>query len=89
MAELVDKKIKAEFDKLVVKVKNGDVSKTPSINDKLKLYAWYKQALFGDIPSSDLDKSKDFTEKMKQEAWVKVKGMKKNEAMSLYIDYFK
>ena len=86
MSEDIDKKLKSEFDVLVIKVKKGDVSKNPSIADKLKLYAWYKQALFGDATG---DEPSDFTNKMKYDAWSKVKGMDKNKAMSLYIGYFK
>lgn len=89
MSENIDKKLKSEFDNLLIKVKNGDVAKKPSIADKLKLYAWYKQALFGDIKADAPSGVADFTEKMKHDAWSKVKGMDKSKAMSLYIAYFK
>ena len=67
MSESIDKNLKLEFDKLIIKVKNGDVSKTPSIADKLKLYSWYKQALFGDITEKEPAEATDFTKKMKHE----------------------
>lgn len=81
----MNKNLKSEFDEILKKVKNKEVDKTPGIADKLKLYAWYKQALFGDIKGTAPD---DITEKMKFTAWSKVKGMSKEEAMKLYIDYF-
>ena len=81
----MSKNLKAEFDEILKKVKNKEVDKTPGVLDKLKLYAWYKQALFGDVKGEAPD---DMTEKMKFEAWSKVKGMTKEDAMKNYIKYF-
>ena len=56
------KKLKQIFDECIKKVKSGEVSQKPSIADKLKLYAWYKQATKGDVKGDCPD---DMTEKLK------------------------
>jgi diazepam-binding inhibitor (GABA receptor modulator, acyl-CoA-binding protein) len=77
--------LKAQFDEIVEKVTNAEVDKDPGMADKLKLYALYKQATVGDAKG---DCPTDFTAKMKHQAWSKLKGMKKEDAMKKYIDYF-
>lgn len=79
--EIVEK----QFEALLEKVKNGQVSKQPSQQDKLKLYAWYKQAKEGDAHGERPD---DFVGGLKYDAWAKLKGMDKAAAMQAYIDYF-
>ena len=77
--------LKSQFDEIVKKVTNAEVNKDPGMADKLKLYALYKQATIGDIEG---ECPTDFTGKMKHQAWSKLKGMKKEDAMKKYIDYF-
>ena len=84
----MNKSLQAEFEDVLQKVKNKQVSKNPGMADKLKLYAWYKQALAGDLDIK-IDCPEDFVGKMKHQAWSSLKGMSKEEAMRKYIDYFK
>jgi acyl-CoA-binding protein len=50
----------------------------------LKLYAFYKQAVDGDV-SGDAPGMFDLVNKKKYEAWSKIKGLSSDEAMNGYI----
>lgn len=79
--------LKADFEKMLKRVKDKDVDKQPSQTEKLKLYAWYKQATEGDV-SGDAPGGMDIVGKAKHNAWSKVAGMSAEEAMQHYIDFF-
>ena len=57
-------------------------SLSPSQDEKLELYAFYKQAKEGDVSG---DRPGDFISGFKYDARLRVKGMKKEEAMKNYI----
>lgn len=80
--------LKKQFNDMVKAVADAKVDKKPSQTEKLKLYAWYKQAKEGDV-SVDAPGGMDIVGKAKHNAWSKVKGMSADEAMQNYIDFFK
>ena len=80
--------LKAGFENLVLRVREGTVSKQPTQTEKLKLYAWYKQATEGDV-KGEAPGGFDIVGKAKHKAWSEIKGMSVSDAMSHYIDFFK
>ncbi|GAA1924208.1 acyl-CoA-binding protein [Streptantibioticus ferralitis] len=61
------------------------LSKAPSNDIKLKLYAYFKQGIKGDNDTPEPGFI-DFTGKAKWKAWTEVKGMSKEEAQKKYIE---
>ena len=80
--------LKAEFEEVLRKVKNAEVSIQPTQTQKLQLYAWYKQATEGDVSEAAPTGLFDMVAKAKHAAWGRVKGMSKEQAMQSYIDFF-
>lgn len=60
------------------------LSKTPSNDDLLALYAFYKQATAGDV-SGSRPGMLDLKGRAKFDAWAGKKGMKKDDAMTQYV----
>jgi len=60
------------------------LSKAPSNDDLLELYALYKQATVGDATGSRPGMF-DLTGRAKFDAWAKRKGISKDDAMSKYV----
>ena len=80
--------LKRKFDEMVKKVAKGEVAlQEPTNQQKLAIYALYKQATKGDAPE-EADGS-DMISRAKHIAWGKHQGMSKDEAMKKYIAYFK
>jgi acyl-CoA-binding protein len=75
--------LKARFEQAMVDVKG--LSKRPSDNDMLALYALYKQATEGDV-SGKKPGMFDFVARAKFEAWEGLKGTSADDAMQSYID---
>ncbi len=75
--------LKARFEQAMVDVKG--LSKRPSDNDMLALYALYKQATEGDV-SGKKPGMFDFVARAKFEAWEGLKGTSADGAMQSYID---
>ncbi len=72
----------ATFEDAQKRVK--ELKKTPSTDDLLQLYAFYKQATAGDVTGSrpgmlDLQGRATF------DAWTGKKGMSKDDAMTKYV----
>ena len=59
------------------------LQKTPSNDDLLELYAFYKQATTGDVTGSRPGML-DLKGRAKFDAWTKKKGTSKDDAMSKY-----
>jgi len=57
----------------------------PDNETLLKLYAFYKQAILGDV-TGKRPSFTDLTGRAKYDAWTKVKGVTKDKAMQVYID---
>ena len=75
--------LKARFEQAMVDVKG--LSKRPSDNDMLSLYALYKQATEGDV-SGKKPGMFDFVARAKFEAWEALRGTSTEKAMQGYID---
>lgn len=60
-----------------------DLKKTPSNDDLLELYAFYKQATTGDVTGSRPGML-DLKGRAKFDAWTKKKGTSKDAAMTKY-----
>lgn len=75
--------LKARFEQAMVDVKG--LSKRPSDDDMLTLYALYKQATEGDV-SGKKPGMFDFVARAKFEAWEGLKGTSADDAMQSYID---
>jgi diazepam-binding inhibitor (GABA receptor modulator, acyl-CoA-binding protein) len=72
----------AKFEDAQARVKK--LSKTPSTDDLLELYALYKQATAGDV-SGSRPGMLDMKGRAKFDAWTKKKGSSKDDAMALYV----
>ncbi len=75
-----------EFEKAVAQSK--ELTKRPSNEELLQLYALYKQATDGDV-TGDRPGGFDFKAIAKFDAWAEVKGKSKEEAMKDYITLMK
>ena len=73
----------AAFDKAQADVKT--LTKRPSNDDMLALYANYKQATAGDV-SGSRPGMMDMVGRAKYDAWAKLKGTSKDAAMQKYVD---
>ncbi|HEY3405190.1 MAG TPA: acyl-CoA-binding protein [Ohtaekwangia sp.] len=71
-----------QFEAAVTRSK--ELTKRPSNEELLTLYALYKQATEGDV-SGDRPGGFDFKAIAKYDAWAEVKGKAKTEAMQEYI----
>ncbi|MEM9384656.1 MAG: acyl-CoA-binding protein [Pseudomonadota bacterium] len=60
------------------------LTKRPSDDEMLKLYALYKQASSGDV-SGSRPGMLDFVGRAKYDAWAKISGLDRDDAMRSYI----
>lgn len=74
--------LSAKFEDAQVRVKQ--LSKSPSTDDLLELYALYKQATAGDV-SGSRPGMLDMKGRAKYDAWAKKKGLGKDDAMTKYV----
>jgi acyl-CoA-binding protein len=72
-----------DFQAAQTKVKT--LSKTPSPDELLKLYALFKQATVGDVQGSRPGMM-DFKGRAKYDAWQGQKGVSADRAMQTYVD---
>jgi acyl-CoA-binding protein len=72
----------AQFEDAQTRAKN--LSKTPSTDDLLELYALYKQSTSGDV-SGSRPGMLDMKGRAKFDAWGKKKGTSKDDAMKAYV----
>ena len=75
--------IKAAFEQAQKDVKT--LTKRPSNDDMLFLYAHFKQAAEGDVKGSRPGML-DMVGRAKYDAWAKLKGTKADAAMQKYVD---
>jgi acyl-CoA-binding protein len=78
--------LKPLFEKALKDVKT--LTKRPSNDDLLTLYALFKQATDGDV-SGSRPGMLDMVGRAKYDAWAKLKGATKDSAMQKYIDKVK
>lgn len=74
--------LSAKFEDAQTRVKQ--LSKAPSTDDLLELYAFYKQATSGDV-SGSRPGMLDMKGRAKFDAWTKKKGLSKDDAMTKYV----
>lgn len=74
--------LSAKFEDAQTRVKQ--LSKSPSTDDLLELYALYKQATSGDV-SGSRPGMLDMKGRAKYDAWSKKKGTSKDDAMTSYV----
>lgn len=67
-------------------MKTFKASKSVSNDDKLKVYALFKQATVGDVNTDRPGGFFNFEANAKWDAWNGLKGMTKEEAMRQYIE---
>jgi acyl-CoA-binding protein len=72
----------ATFEDAQKRVK--ELTKSPSTDDLLELYAFYKQATAGDVAGSRPGML-DLKGRAKYDAWAKKKGTSKDDAMTKYV----
>jgi len=72
----------AKFEDAQVRVKQ--LSKSPSTDDLLELYALYKQSTAGDV-SGSRPGMLDMKGRAKYDAWATKKGTSKDDAMTKYV----
>lgn len=83
-----DNDLQSEFEKMALAVRNNTIDGfNPSNNQKLKLYAFYKQATEGDVVG-ECPSIINMVERAKWKAWNAVKGMDKTKAMQGYLAVF-
>ena len=63
-----------------------ELTKSPSTDDLLELYACYKQATTGDV-SGSRPGMLDMKGRAKFDAWTKKKGITKDDAMTKYVAF--
>ncbi len=74
--------LSAKFEDAQARVKK--LSKSPSNDDLLELYAFYKQATTGDVAGARPGML-DLKGRAKFDAWTKKKGTGKDDAMTKYV----
>nr|MBV6630557.1 acyl-CoA-binding protein [Oceanococcus sp. HetDA_MAG_MS8] len=79
--------LKAQFEAAVEKVRTApaDGPLKPSNEEKLKMYALFRQAKDGDV-SGKRPGMLDPVGRFKYDAWANLKGMSQEEAMQKYVD---
>lgn len=77
-----------EFESMVLAVRDATVKFEPSNTEKLKLYAFFKQATVGDVVG-DCPSMVHMVERAKWGAWNAIKGWSKDKAMQAYVDLIK
>jgi len=79
--------LQQRFEQMVGAVREATVNFAPNNAQKLKLYAFYKQALEGDV-QGECPSVINMVERAKWQAWNAIKGMTKDKAMESYLNVF-
>ena len=79
--------IQVKFDEMVKAVRDATIDFKPNNSQKLKLYAFYKQATEGDV-TGECPSIINMVERAKWQAWNAIKGKTKLEAMNGYLKVF-
>jgi len=80
--------LEQKFTEMVEAVKNATINFQPNNTEKLKLYAFYKQATVGDV-EGESPSVINMVERAKWNAWNAIKGWSKEKAMQAYVDMLK
>ncbi len=79
--------LQQRFDDMLKAVRDATIEFTPNNTQKLKLYAFYKQATVGDV-EGECPSVIHMVERAKWQAWKAIKGMDKDKAMEGYLKVF-
>jgi 3-hydroxyacyl-CoA dehydrogenase len=79
--------LEQKFNEMVTAVRDATIDFEPNNTQKLKLYAFYKQATVGDV-DSECPSIINMIERAKWNAWNAIKGWDKEKAMKGYLDVF-
>ncbi len=79
--------LEQKFEEMVKAVRDSTIDFQPTNNQKLKLYAFYKQATEGDV-KGDSPSLINMVERAKWSAWNAIKGKSKEDAMKGYLSVF-
>ncbi|WP_151192789.1 acyl-CoA-binding protein [Cysteiniphilum sp. JM-1] len=79
--------LEQKFNEMVQAVRDATIDFKPDNNQKLKLYAFYKQATVGDVEGKCPSVLK-MVERAKWMAWDSIKGQSKDQAMRGYLAVF-
>lgn len=84
---MTEKTLEQQFQDMLIAVKDATIDFQPSNSQKLKLYAFYKQATEGDV-TGDCPSIINMVERAKWSAWNAIKGKSKEDAMKGYLAVF-
>lgn len=79
--------LEQKFNEMVTAVRDATINFSPNNTQKLKLYAFYKQATQGNI-SGECPSVIHMVERAKWQAWNAIKNMSKEQAMESYLKVF-
>ena len=79
--------LEQKFKQMVDAVRDATIDFQPNNTQKLKLYAFYKQATVGDV-EGDCPGILNMVERAKWSAWNAIKGWSKEKAMEGYLAVF-
>ena len=79
--------LEKKFNEMLVAVSNATIDFKPNNQQKLQLYAFYKQATEGDVQGKCPSRLR-MVENAKWTAWNAIKGMSKDDAMRGYLKVF-
>lgn len=79
--------LQQHFEEMVKKVREATVDFSPTNAQKLKIYAFYKQATEGDV-TGECPSIVNIVDRAKWQAWNAIKGMTKEKAMDGYLKVF-
>ncbi|MBK2125222.1 acyl-CoA-binding protein [Fangia hongkongensis] len=79
--------LETKFQQMLTAVRDASIDFKPNNTQKLKLYAFYKQATEGDV-QGDCPSAIKMVERAKWMAWNAIKGKSKEEAMEGYLKVF-
>lgn len=84
---IMNNELHTRFDEMVRAVRDATINFNPNNAQKLKLYAFYKQATEGDI-TIECPPIIHMLERAKWQAWNAIKGKTAEEAMAGYLKVF-
>jgi acyl-CoA-binding protein len=79
--------LQQRFEQMVTAVRDATIEFSPNNAQKLKLYAFYKQAIEGDV-KGECPSVINMIERAKWQAWNAIKGMTSDKAMEGYLNIF-
>lgn len=79
--------LEQKFNEMVNAVRDATIEFNPTNTQKLKLYAFYKQATVGDV-TGECPSVIHMVERAKYQAWKAIKGMSPDKAMEGYLKVF-